>query len=203
MLLGQFVLPRLFAQRAHRELAWARHPVNDACVTCTPRISGHEDRSSRLDLLAHVPSVLVELKFESVARHDFAEGGVSSIVLCSACTRTYLNVQCFGPQVGGIRAWQCCVYHTVFEPYDHNNCLCLQEKKRLHYIRELAMAHAVAYVSKCFSGASTVGSVGCICTWRVSRLWTHERKTVSTSTASVDGSTETDLSFVCEVRGVS
>lgn len=128
VLLGQFILPRLFAQRAHRELAWARHPVNDACVTCTPRISAHEDRSSRLDLLAHVPSVLVELKFESVARHDFAEGGVSSIVLCSACTRTYLNVQCFGPQVGGIRAWQCCVCHTVFEPYDHNNCLCLQEK---------------------------------------------------------------------------
>ena len=65
------------------------------------------------------------------------------------------------------------------------------------------MTHAIAYVSKCFSGASTVGSVGCICTWRVSRLWTQERKTVSTSTASVDGSMETGLSFVSEVRGVS
>lgn len=102
--------------------------MNVACVTCTSRISAHKDRSSRLDLLAHVPSVLVELKFENVTRHDFAEGGVSSIVLCLACTRTYLNVQYFGPQVGGIRAWQCCVHYTVFEPYDHINCLCLQEK---------------------------------------------------------------------------
>ena len=31
-LLSEFVLPRLFAQRAHRELAWARHAVNAACV---------------------------------------------------------------------------------------------------------------------------------------------------------------------------
>lgn len=103
-LLSEFVLPRLFARRAHRELAWARHAVNAACVTCTSRISAHEDRSSRLGLPAHVPFISVALTFESDTRHDFAESGVSSTVLRLACTRTNSNAQCFGLQVGGIGA---------------------------------------------------------------------------------------------------
>lgn len=72
--------------------------------TCTSRISAHEDRSSRLDSLAHVPFILVALTFESDTRHDFAGSGVSTTVLCLACTRTNSNAQCFGPQVGGIGA---------------------------------------------------------------------------------------------------